>query len=88
VHFYHAIYHTNLEHQEISEYTPWYTFWYNVVQDSDERHWNNIGFEVLPMSELGNLATHAQPAPPQAPNYTNALRRKTRVSEPEPRLRL
>jgi len=77
VHFYHAIYHTNLENQEIAEYTPWYTFWENTVQDSDERHWNNMGFEVLPMSELNNLASHAQPASSQAPAYGASKRRAT-----------
>jgi hypothetical protein len=81
VHFYHVMYHTNLEHQEIAEYTPWYTFWENTVQDSDERHWNNMGFEVLPMSELSNLAAHAQPVKPQAPTYPAAIVRKLREGE-------
>ena len=70
VNFYHVIYHTDLEHQEINQYTPWYTFWLNTVQDSDERHWNNMGYEVLPMSELNNLASHAQPAKTQTPVFT------------------
>jgi hypothetical protein len=79
VHFYHVIYHTNLEHQEIGEYTPWDTFWENTVQDSDERHWNNMGFEVLPMSELGNLASHAQPEKPQTPVFATTAIHETLV---------
>ncbi|HZS88750.1 MAG TPA: hypothetical protein VFE42_14850, partial [Chloroflexota bacterium] len=31
---------------------PWETYWLNYFPHSDERHWDNMGFEVLPASAV------------------------------------
>lgn len=48
VYFSHYLYHTQNEVQEVRQYAPWEGYWLNLVPYSDERHWNNMGVEVLP----------------------------------------
>lgn len=48
VYFVHYAYHSALGLQEEEQYTPYEKFWINSVPYSDERHWDNMGFEVLP----------------------------------------
>lgn len=47
VHFSHQVYHSSLERDEIKEYAPITTYWPNYRPWADERHWDNMGFEVL-----------------------------------------
>lgn len=48
VYFTHYLYHSQLEQQELRRYAPWSTYWIDDFPYSDQRHWNNMGFEVLP----------------------------------------
>jgi hypothetical protein len=59
VYFTHYIYHSALMQQELASpsevpggqsVAPYETWWINSVPFSDERHWDNMGFEVLPTS--------------------------------------
>jgi len=51
VYFAHYLYHSDLDHQELQS-SPWETYWLNQMPYSDERHWDNMGFEVLPSSTI------------------------------------
>jgi hypothetical protein len=48
VYFTHFVYHTSNDVGELQQYAPWETFWVNYYHWSDERHWDNMGFEVFP----------------------------------------
>jgi hypothetical protein len=50
IYFPHYLYHTANEINDLITYSSYQTFWINDVPYSDERHWNNMGFEVLPAS--------------------------------------
>ncbi len=72
VYFAHYLYHSDLDHQELQS-SPWETYWLNQMPYSDERHWDNMGFEVLPpaavpsgsdWSALASLITMPQSAAP------------------------
>ncbi len=54
VYFSHYLYHTGNDINELSQSMPWETFWINYYHWSDERHWDNMGFEVLPASVASN----------------------------------
>jgi hypothetical protein len=41
------IYHTGLEVFEQKTYQPDNSYWINFRPFADERHWDNMGFEVL-----------------------------------------
>lgn len=70
VYFTQYAYHTILEQQELSELRPYETFWINIMPYSDERHWNDWGFEVLPAStSWSTLGSLIQMPQPQAPNF-------------------
>ncbi len=56
VYFTHYVYHTSNDHNELQQYRPWDTFWINYYSWSDERHWDNMGFEVFPASAASNSA--------------------------------
>ena len=62
VYFTHFVYHTDNEVHEVANYAPYETYWLNAFPYSDERHWDNMGVEVLPTttdwSTLGNRITH------------------------------
>jgi len=45
VYFTHYLYHTA---NDINELPAYETYWHNSFPYSDERHWDNMGFEVLP----------------------------------------
>ena len=47
VNFTHLIYHTLNEIQEQRTYAPDNSYWINFRPFADERHWDNMGFEVL-----------------------------------------
>ncbi|MGI4788612.1 MAG: hypothetical protein ACRYFS_07155 [Janthinobacterium lividum] len=47
VYFVHQLYHTANDRLELLDYTPGETYWYNNRPWSDERHWDNMGQEVL-----------------------------------------
>ena len=62
VYFSHYHYHSSLEVQEYLLYEPYETFWINTMPYSDERHWDNMGFEVLPATtDWSTLAGLMQP---------------------------
>jgi hypothetical protein len=50
VYYTHYLYHTGNEIQEVNRYAPYEHFWTTLFPYSDERHWDNMGFEVLPAS--------------------------------------
>lgn len=70
VYFTHYLYHTENDRQELQTYAPWEQYWINNFPWSDERHWDNMGFEVLPASEVptGNDWSSLS-ALVQLPNY-------------------
>ncbi len=43
---------TPFEPTTIRNSEPWETYWRDVAPHSDERHWDNMGFEVLPASDV------------------------------------
>ncbi len=47
VYFVHQVYHTWNEYHEMKDYNPGEQYWYNQRAFADERHWDNMGFEVL-----------------------------------------
>lgn len=47
VYFVHQIYHTGNDRPECMNYGPWETYWINHRPWADERHWDNMGQEVL-----------------------------------------
>ena len=70
----HYTYHTSLDHQELLQYSPWEHYWIDQFPYSDERHWQNMGAEVLPAtavqgSDWSSLAPRVQPAPPETPDF-------------------
>lgn len=48
VHFVHQLYHTSNDRLDLISFTPKETYWINHRPWSDERHWDNMGFAVLP----------------------------------------
>jgi hypothetical protein len=48
VYFVHQVYHTANERPGAMEWTPNEVYWINHRPWADERHWDNMGFEVLP----------------------------------------
>lgn len=50
--FTHYVYSTQVELPYLQKYTPYETYWINYVPYSDERHWDNMGFEVLPATDV------------------------------------
>lgn len=52
----HYVYHTTNDLGELQQYRPWETFWINYYSWSDERHWDNMGFEVFPTSAASTPA--------------------------------
>jgi hypothetical protein len=77
VYFTHYLYHTGNDIGELKQYAPWETFWINYFHWSDERHWDNMGFEVLPAgaaptsSTWQRLVAMPNPVPPKlAPSAT------------------
>jgi hypothetical protein len=47
VYFVHELYHTGNDRPENVAYAPQDAYWYNLRPWADERHWDNMGFEVL-----------------------------------------
>ncbi len=47
VYFVHQLYHTVNDRNELVNYDPADSYWSNYRPWSDERHWDNMGFEVL-----------------------------------------
>lgn len=47
VYFVHQVYHTNNDRGELINSDPEETYWINHRPWADERHWDNMGFEVL-----------------------------------------
>jgi hypothetical protein len=47
VYFAHHVYHTWNDRRELTEYAPAERYWYDLRPWDDERHWDNMGFEVL-----------------------------------------
>ena len=63
VYFVHYAYHSSLGLTEEELYTPYEKFWINSVPYSDERHWDNMGFEVLPSTTDWSTLASRLPAP-------------------------
>ena len=47
VYFVHQVYHTANDRSELMASYPYESYWYTQRPYSDERHWDNMGFEVL-----------------------------------------
>ena len=47
IYFDHQVYHTTNDRAELIEWGQYEPYWYNCRAHSDERHWDNMGFEVL-----------------------------------------
>jgi len=47
VYFVHQLYHTSNDVQEVIKYQPFNSYWPNFRPYSDERHWDDLGLEVL-----------------------------------------
>ena len=47
MYFVHQVYHTLNDRNELVSYDPSESYWYNNRPYSDERHWDNMGQEVL-----------------------------------------
>lgn len=75
LYFTHYLYPTGLEHLLLPGMEPWETYWLNEFPYSDERHWDNMGFEVLPASavpandDFSSLAALIHLPAPSAPQY-------------------
>ncbi len=52
VYFAHYLYHTANDLNELTTYAPYETYWTGTFPYSDERHWDNMGFEVLPAAAV------------------------------------
>ncbi len=54
IYFTHYVYATGpfSEPLVLKSSAPWETYWLNYFPHSDERHWDNMGFEVLPASAV------------------------------------
>jgi len=48
VYFTHYLFNTAGESRQLQRTAPYETYWLNSFPHSDERHWDNVGFEVLP----------------------------------------
>ncbi len=65
------------EQFDLPKYQPYETYWINEFKFSDERHWDNMGMEVLPASQpasptdWSSLASLVQMPPFQAPGTSN-----------------
>ena len=47
VYYSHHAYHTANDRDEVAAYSPNDQYWYNFRPWADERHWDNMGFEVI-----------------------------------------
>ena len=47
VYFVHQVYHTANDRSELMTFYPYETYWYTQRPYADERHWDNMGFEIL-----------------------------------------
>lgn len=54
VYFVHQLYHTGNDRSEMVNYSPSDAYWYNHRPWADERHWDNMGFEVLNQFPAGS----------------------------------
>lgn len=48
VYFVHQVYHTGVERPDLTVFYKPERYWYNYRPYADERHWDNMGFQVLP----------------------------------------
>lgn len=79
IYFTHYLYHTGNEINELHQYRPYETFWTHQMPWSDERHWDNMGFEVLPAivarSGWDDLARLCSLPPASLPTYAGPVDR-------------
>lgn len=73
--FDHYVYHTVNELAELKASNPNQKFWINIMPYSDERHWSDMGAEVLPStvtwaSLINRVTVPAQVSPVFAPTST------------------
>lgn len=75
VYFTHYIYHSDLMLQDLEQDYPQETYWINQVPFSDERHWDNMGFEVLQPGDVpsnwSDFASLVQPPAFVAPQFVS-----------------
>jgi len=68
LYFAHSLDHSAAELASLKSGAPWESFWIDNAPFSDERHWNDVGFEVLPAatpwSSAGSLLRIPPPEPP------------------------
>lgn len=77
--FVHYVYHTDNDITDLIDGFPYpaYNYWKQYYKRSDERHWDNMGFEVLPAAAVPSgdwsvLATRIHMPQPQAPTFVDA----------------
>ena len=67
------LYHSDLERTTLEQNYPYETFWISTFPFSDERHWANCGWEVLPASTpWSSLAALTKLPVAQPPAYVPA----------------
>ncbi len=47
MYFAHYVYHSTNDRQDLIRYSPENSYWINHRPFADERHWDNMGFQVL-----------------------------------------
>ncbi len=67
VYFVHSLDHSAAELATLKSSAPWEDDWIANVPFSDERHWNNAGFEVLPATTAWNSLVALVKMPEAAP---------------------
>jgi hypothetical protein len=88
VYFTHYVYHTGNDIHELQQSSPWETYWINYYHWSDERHWDNMGFEVLPSSStdadwqsLVAMPQAVAPTPASSAPHNNATTGNTAMAD-------
>lgn len=65
--FEHYVYHTDNELSELKAGNPNQKFWINIFPYSDERHWSDMGAEVIPATVTWNALGVRVAVPTQVP---------------------
>ena len=74
VYFVHQVYHTGVERPDLTMFYQDETYWYNHRPYMDERHWDNMGFEVL--SDFPALQAPGAPTRAAAPRHAKPRPRR------------
>jgi len=72
LYFAHSLDHSAAELASLKSAAPWENDWIDNVPFSDERHWDDVGFEVLPATTAWNSAgSLIRIPPPEAPSFSH-----------------